>query len=107
MNVMSSLTSSKKTALLSLAIVSAALATYALPIAVFAQGEGAPSAGPTWHDKHFEGHHWNKDTKSYNDDSGYNYPCETKHGDFYYYYYKGEFYQCDDWKPVAPTQTPY
>lgn len=100
--MMSSLTGNKA-ALLSLVAVGVAIASYALPIAVLAQD----GSGPTWHDKHFEGHHYDKDSRSYKDDSGKDYKCETKHGDFYYYFYNGEFYRCDDYNPASNTPAPY
>src|SRR5690349_273475 len=105
MNRMSSLTGKNKAALLSLVAIGVAITFYAVPIAVFAQ-DG--SSGQTWHDKHFEGHHYDKDSRSYKDNSGREYKCETKHGDFYYYFYNSEFYRCDDYNPANSTPSaPY
>jgi Ni/Co efflux regulator RcnB len=105
MIMMSSLTSNK-TALLSLLIVGVALASYALPIAAFAQN-GGEDGKPKWNDKHWPQHNWDKESKSYKDDSGNEYKCETFHDGSYYYFYKGEFYKCDDYKPSSPSETPY
>lgn len=90
---------------LSLLAAAVALASYAfLPVVVFAQNDGQ---GPTWNDKHYEKHHWDKDSKSYKDDSGHEYKCETFHEGSYYYFYNGNFWNCDDYTPSSPSQTPY
>lgn len=104
---MSSLTGNRAALLLSLLVVGVALASYALPLAAFAQNGGGGDQEPKWNDKHFEKHHWDKDSKSYKDDSGKEYKCETFHGGFYYYFYKNNFYRCDDFKPATSTETPY
>ncbi|HEX6561838.1 MAG TPA: hypothetical protein VF016_07415 [Nitrososphaera sp.] len=102
---MSSLTGNRTVVMLSLLVTGAALVSYAvLPIAAFAQNDGSQ---PKWNDKHFEKHHWDKDSKSYKDDSGKEYKCETHHDDSWYYFYNGEFYKCDDYKPASPSETPY
>lgn len=104
--VMSSLIGNKM-ALLSLLAAGAALASYALPIAAFAQN-GSADEEPKWNDKHWPQHTWDENTKSYKDDAGKEYKCETKHEGSWYYFYKGEFYKCDDFKPESgSTKGPY